>query len=251
MGARSIHFQWSVRAAAAAFVAWTFFFSALARAERYAEWRTLVDRRPIVARGEGRLTMGAGTWLRETTNITVGHLDLRIGATEHVEVRILLPGIAFEALHEREGLRPALVLYGGLCEVGFNSVHGATLAYQVGARVTKQLHSRVRLSGLGELRHRMFGGPNAELAIAGPLPSARAFLLGGELALQLFEGLAFVGTMGFAAALDEGRSFGYGSAGLVASIRYRLDLYAHAFLERSRPDRALAPAVFGGVGLRF
>jgi hypothetical protein len=234
-----------------ALLAWLTLGLAVAAWSARAHALPVVERRAIVPAGEGMLSMGAGTWLRESTNVTVGHLDLRVGVLPRLEVRILLPGVAFEAVVERDGGIPALVLFLGLCEAGFNTLAGATLAYQVGARVSKRVLSRLRLAASVELRHRLLGTETAELAVVGPLPANRAFVAGGELTLQLFEALALTGQLGYAQALGGGRSFGFGGAGLLATVRGRLDVYASALLERSRSDRTFAPAVFGGIAMRF
>ena len=214
--------------------------------------RALVERSAVLPAGEGLLSMGAGAWFRDDVgSVTVGHLDLRVGVTPRLEVRLLLPGVAFEALVERDGGIPSVVLFLGLCEVGFNNVVGTTLGYQFGTRITKRVFSRLRLGATVELRHRLLGVESPELAVVGPLPANRAFVGAGEAIVQLHEAFTVTGQLGYAAALGEGRSFGFGGVGLVATVRGRLDVYASSLLEHSRVDGKLAPAVFGGIAMRF
>jgi hypothetical protein len=73
----------------------------------------------------------------------------------------------------------------------------------------------------------------------------------GEMVVQIHGVLAATGSLGFSAALGEGRSYGFGSVGLLVTAARRMDLYAQLYLERSRGDRPFDPAVFGGIAIRF
>src|SRR5262249_41802560 len=87
----------------------------------------LVLRPPIVPGGEGRLTLGTGSWFRSGEGgLTIGNLDLRWGIGGRFELRILLPGIALLPIREGRYL-PALVLFAGICELGFNASTGSLL----------------------------------------------------------------------------------------------------------------------------
>jgi len=220
---------------------------AVARAQTMPE---VVARPGILQKGEGRVSFGAGTYLRDGGNFTAAQLDLRYGLADRLEIRILLPGIAYEALRETD-TRPGVIGFLAVSEVGFNSIHGSTFAYQVGVRVTKRIGSRVRLSANVELRHRLIGQENAELVVIGPLPPNRAGVFVGELMVQLHRMAALTGSFGYTLSIGEGKSFGYGSVGGVLSIAKRLDLFTQLFLERSRPDRVFTPAFFGGLTLSY
>lgn len=210
----------------------------------------LIERTVTLARGEARLAVGAGAWLRENGNLTVGTIDLRFAPHERLEVRLLLPGITGVLL--TEGPRaPALAAFFGISEVGFNSIHGATLGLQAGLRSQKRLLSWLRLGATVELRHRLIGQENAELAVVGPLPPSRAALFSGDALFQLHPVLALHGALGYTLSIGEGRSFGFGQVGLTGTIATRLDVTAVLILERSRADRVLAPVVFGGIALAF
>ena len=210
----------------------------------------LVERAGLVPRGEGRLSLGAGTYFRDGGNLTLGQLELRYGLFDRVELRLLLPGIAFEVVREGKNL-PGLIAFLGMSELGFNSIHGSTVGYQVGLRITKQLLPRLRLSATVELRQRLLGQENAELAVVGPLPPSRAGLFSGDGVVQLHRALAVTGSFGYALSIFGGRSFGYGSVGVVGSFARRLDLFAQLILERSRLDRIFSPAFFGGLTMAF
>ena len=211
----------------------------------------LVDRGPTLPKGEALIGFGAGTWQRANDGgLSVGSVDLRYGVTDGLEIRILLPGLALTALPEGDKW-PGLFLYGGLCALGFNTTSGSSVSYEVGLGLTKRVHPRLRLRLQVEFRHRLMGGETDELAVPGPLPSARAMLTFGEMVVQIHGAIAATGGLGFSAALGEGRSFGFGSVGLLLTLAKRMDLFAQVYLERSRGDRPFDPAVFGGIALRF
>jgi hypothetical protein len=211
----------------------------------------LVDRTPTLPKGEALVGFGAGTWLRANDGgLPVGSLDLRYGVTDRLEIRMLLPGLAFTALAEGDKW-PGIFLYGGLCALGFSTIDGSSVSYQVGLGLTKRVHSRLRLRLLVEFRHRVMGKETDELAIPGPLPSARAMVTFGEMVVQIHGAIAATGALGFSAALGEGRSHGFGSVGFLLTVARRMDLYTQLYLERSRGDRPFDPAVFGGIAIRF
>ena len=211
----------------------------------------LVDRAPTLPKGEALVGFGVGTWLRANDGaLPVGSLELRYGLTDRLEIRLLLPGLAFTVLPESDKW-PGIHLYGGLRALGFSTSDGTSVTYEVGLGVTKRVHPRLRLCLKVELRHRFFGGEADELALPGPLPSARALIPHGELLVQIHRAIAVSGGLGFSTALGEGRSFGFGSLGLFLTPVRRLDLQAQLYLERSRGERPLDPAVFGGIAIRF
>jgi hypothetical protein len=210
-----------------------------------------VARAATLRAGQGQAAFGAGVWLRSGPGgLGVGHIDLRYGLSDRVELRVLLPGLALAAVEEGEG-RPALLLHAGLCELGFAENQGGVLAYSLGATITKRIHARVRWRALVELRHRAVGQENAELAGPGPLPAGLALLAYTEAAVQVAGPLALTAGLGFAAGLAEGRSFGYGALGIVGSATDRLDFTAQLVLEQGRNGRPVDPALFGGTAIRF
>jgi hypothetical protein len=211
----------------------------------------LVGRPATLPAGEAMALLGAGGFFRAgARGLTVGNLEVRYGVTDRVELRLLLPGLAVTAIPE--GRRaPALFFFGGLVEVGFDTTSGGVLAYEIGAGLSKRIHDRISLHGWFRIRHRPVGGEHAELTAPGPLPASRAAVPHAEARFQLLRFLAGTAGLGYAAALGAGRSFGYGTLGVVGTLGSRADLSVLLCLEESRGARPIDPALFGGIGLRF
>ena len=208
-------------------------------------------RQPILQDGEGRLTFGAGTWMRfGEGSLAVGNLDLRWGLLDRVELRVLLPGLAFLLVREEEW-RPSVVLFAGMTEVGFDTSVGRVLAYGTGVGLSKLLHPRVRVRLFGEFRHRPFGEEEIQLAVPGPLPSARAWLTYGDVLVQIRPELAASVGAGGSIAIGDGQDFAWLSFGVTATLLRRTDVFLQLLLASSRGDRAIDPAVFGGVSFGF
>lgn len=211
----------------------------------------LVERGAVLASGQGMVTFGAGTWFRGPTGgLTVGNLSVRYGLGQGVELSLLLPGFAVEAIPE-EGAIPSVVFRLGVLEVGFSSSLGHVFAYGAGVTLRKRFARTVALRLTAELRHRPVGAEATELARPGPLPASHAVMPYLELTVQALPQLALVGGAGYAGALGEGRSFTYGMLGAVASLGRRADLYVRVYLEEARGQRLIDPSVFGGLGLHF
>jgi hypothetical protein len=210
-----------------------------------------VQRPPILHDGEARISFGAGSWARAGVGaLTVGNVDLRVGLKDRVELRVVLPGLSFLLVPE-SGWIPGLLFFGGISELGLNASVGHVFAYQVGLGLVKLVHDRVRLRFFGELRHRILGGEDIELAVPGPLPSGRAWLSYGEANIQIVSALAATVGGGYSLALNEGQSFGYGYVGMIGTVRRRADLFLRVYLDGSRGDRPVDPAVFAGISLGF